>query len=99
MPEIPPLPAPPESIRPTCERCTKRGAAARTAARGNGTPAAIRLALDILDEERRSGVPLGETVKIDGVYVCPRCTRGEGGRPLNETAVMNRRARRKMRIR
>lgn len=89
---------PPAELRPTCSRCIARAEQARYVAAGHGTIAEIREAIDLLELERASGLPLGETITIaGGAHVCPYCTRNQDG-PLVASRP-NRATRRRTRIR
>lgn len=58
----------------TCARCLDRLEAIERVAAGHGTVSEIREAVNALENIARSGAPLGQKYKIDGLWACPRCT-------------------------
>lgn len=98
---IEPQPVDDETRNPTCGRCAERRDRYDHVAAGNGTIAEIREAIAALDYVRRQGLPLGAKIKIDGAWVCPRCTADPGSdddTPLLEV-LPNRAARRRNKLR
>jgi hypothetical protein len=58
-----------------CDVCTNTKNTLETIAAGNGAPSEIRSAIETLEVARRQGIPLGAKIRVEGVFVCPRCSK------------------------
>lgn len=79
-----------------CDVCTNTKNTLETIAAGNGAPSEIRSAIETLELARRQGITLGAKIKVDGVFVCPRCSKLDGATLIDR--LPNRAARRRAKL-
>lgn len=96
----------PEWTKRICARCKERRERYEHAAAGNGTIDEIREAIAALELVKTQGIRLGAKIKVDGRWLCPRCTglvvNDEDGKEIEVPVIErlpNRAARRARKLR
>jgi hypothetical protein len=65
---------PREDEQRECAACADVRAQLEQRAAGHGTVEEIREAIVVLESYRRRGLKMGQKIRVDGRWLCPRCT-------------------------